>query len=117
MIRLKDAVSACLAITCSSVLAKPAIALPPFLPSTQRLETTARVKPDAPLCYIQFQGSSAIDVSNVCGKKPGEPSASTSAVAVSSASAPPIFDPKVMNASTTGQCNFIDANGNPCPQK
>jgi hypothetical protein len=102
------------AIVCTFVLGEAAIAvpLPPF-PS----ELTWRSDANTPLCYVQFQGSSAIDVSNVCGKKPGEtPTNKVPAVAVSNSTVPPVFDPKVVNASTTGQCNFVDGNGNPCPQ-
>jgi hypothetical protein len=103
-----------LAIACTAFLAETAIARPlPSLPSGSPLQLNV----NAPLCYIQFQGSSTIDVSNVCGKTPGEAPVNRSAVTVSSASAPPVFDPRVTNASTTGQCNFVDANGNPCPQK
>ncbi len=103
-----------LAIACASFLAEAAIARPlPSLPPKSPLQLNA----NAPLCYIQFQGSSTIDVSNVCGKTPGAAPVKRSAATVSSASTPPVFDPKVMNASTTGQCNFVDANGKPCPQK
>ncbi|PSB32166.1 hypothetical protein [Stenomitos frigidus] len=102
------------AIACTSILANAAIALPlPSLPSG----STLRLDANAPVCYIQFQGSSTIDVSQVCGKTSGEMPANGTAVTVSSASAPPVFDPRVTNAFTTGQCNFVDANGNPCPQK
>ena len=101
------------AIVCTFVLGEAAIARP--LLSLQSAPTLRR-DANAPLCYIQFQGSSAIDVSHVCGKKAGETPVNVTAVAVSGA-APPVFDPQVMNASTTGQCNFVDANGNPCPQK
>lgn len=100
-------------IACASFLADAAIALP--LPPLQR-EATTRLDANAPLCYIQFQGSSAIDVSKVCGKTPGEAPDGTP-VSGSKPVASAVFDPKVTNASTTGQCNFIDANGNPCPQR
>ncbi|MBW4692414.1 MAG: hypothetical protein KME27_11680 [Lyngbya sp. HA4199-MV5] len=101
----------------TSVLAKAAIASPQTMPSVPKAGTAAPVEMNAPICYIQFQGGSAIDVSRVCGKAPGEAPASASTVAVSNASTPPVFDPNVTNASTTGQCNFVDASGNPCPQK
>jgi hypothetical protein len=53
-----------LAIACTAFLAETAIARPlPSLPSGSPLQLNV----NAPLCYIQFQGSSTIDVSNVCG--------------------------------------------------
>ncbi|MBW4582646.1 MAG: hypothetical protein KME42_24000 [Tildeniella nuda ZEHNDER 1965/U140] len=110
---LKPSFYISLTIACASFLAESAIALPLTLQS----DATTRLDPNAPLCYIQFQGSSAIDVSSVCGKQPGDAPTNTSAIAASNAAAPPVFDPKVVNASTTGQCNFVDANGNPCPRR
>lgn len=102
------------AIACSSTWVRTAIAVPLVSPLIQPSSTAARVESNAPVCYVQFQGRSAIDVSNVCGKKAGQPAATKVGVTVSSAATPPAFDPKVVNASTTGQCNFVDANGNPC---
>ncbi len=110
---LKSSFCMGIAIAGAAFLAESAIAS--SLPSRQS-EPTLRQDANAPLCYIQFRGSSAIDVSHVCGKKAGETPVNVAAVAVSGA-APPVFDPKMMNASTTGQCNFVDANGNPCLQK
>lgn len=110
---LKSSFAVGAAIVCTFVLGEAAIARP--LPSLQS-EPTLQQDASAPLCYIQFQGSSTIDVSQVCGKKAGETPTNATAVAVSGA-APPVFDPKVTNASTTGQCNFVDANGNPCTQQ
>jgi hypothetical protein len=102
------------AIAYTVFLIEGAIAVPlPSFPSG----STSQSDTNTPLCYVQFQGSSAIDVSNVCGQKPGEtPAKKAPAVAVSNSTVPPVFDPKVVNASTTGQCNFVDGNGNPCPQ-
>lgn len=100
-----------LAIACPCAYATSVIA---DIPSLQA-RPAARLEENTPLCYIQFQGSSAINVTNVCGKKPGE-AASTAAVASPSNVVPPAFNPKENNASTTGQCNFVDANGSPCTQ-
>lgn len=100
-----------LVLACPCCYATLAIAV---LPSLQA-KPAARLEGNTPLCYIQFQGSSAIEVTNICGKKPGEAS-STATVASPSNVVPPVFNPKENNASTTGQCNFVDANGNPCTQ-
>lgn len=102
------------AIASASVLVQSAIAAPLLPPPSFQAGAAVQVDTNAPLCYIQFQGSRAIDVSNVCGKSGEAPDGTSVSVSVM---APPVFNPKVTNASTTGQCNFIDANGNPCPQK
>ena len=100
------------AIACPCYLTLSAIAAPPLLPA----DSAARRKADAPLCYIQFQGGSEIDVTNVCGKKTGETSSNAIVASPLNGVASPVFNPKENNASTTGQCNFVDADGNPCTQ-
>ncbi|MBW4474439.1 MAG: hypothetical protein KME45_29295 [Stenomitos rutilans HA7619-LM2] len=101
-----------LALACPGCYAASAIADLPSLPA----RPAARLEENTPLCYIQFQGSSAINVTNVCGKKPGEASSTAAVASPSNVVAPPVFNSKENNASTTGQCNFVDANGNPCTQ-
>lgn len=101
-----------LAIACPCCYATSAIADLALL----QVKPAARLEGNTPLCYIQFQGSSATDVTNVCGKKPGETSSTATVTSPSNVVASPVFNSKENNASTTGQCNFVDANGNPCTE-
>ncbi|XHX76728.1 MAG: hypothetical protein RBJ76_20135 [Stenomitos frigidus ULC029] len=94
-----------------------AIAIPlrsPPSSATLQQGLTLTSETDVPICYAQLPGRGLIDLSHLCGNKPKNASAAV-AVPVSSAPAPPVFNPEVVNASTTGQCNFVDANGKPCP--
>lgn len=59
------------------------------------------------------------DVTSICGKNVSSPAAETNSSNLSTTPAirpaappPPNFNP----AATAGKCNFLDANGKPCPK-
>jgi hypothetical protein len=75
-----------------------------------------------PLCYLQIQGGAPTDVSRICGKKtkltqPNTPPTRSLTIAPinTPGSTPP--PPDFSSAATAKQCNFVDANGKPCPKK
>ncbi len=72
-----------------------------------------------PICYLQIEGSSLTDVTSICGRNTSNPTALTNSGSISTPPAirpaappPPNFNP----AATAGKCNFLDANGKPCPK-
>lgn len=59
------------------------------------------------------------DVTSICGKNVSSPTAATNNSATSTPlnitpAAPP--PPNLSPAATAGKCNFMDANGKPCPK-
>lgn len=98
-------------------LVEPTFARPALREAEFRSPVNAVTSP--PVCYIQIQGS-VTDVTNICGKKPSNlpttinssttPQPPTNIPAI--APPPPNFTP----AATAGKCNFLDANGKPCPK-
>jgi|GEM_PF-979913 len=83
------------------------------------LRSPSNVDSSTPLCYIQIEGSGMIDVTSICGKNISSPTAGINSSTTSTpptirpaAPPPPNFTP----AATAGKCNFLDANGKPCPK-
>ena len=72
-----------------------------------------------PICYLQLEGGGRTDVTSICGKNANSSTAATPSITPSApltispaALPPPNFNP----AATAGKCNFLDANGKPCPK-
>jgi hypothetical protein len=108
-----------LAIALVPTVQRAVLALPPAPTSA---DTIASPPLNLPVCYFQIQGGAAIDVSRICGKKPSNvdskksptPTLTIAPINTPGSTPPP---PDLSGAATAKQCNFVDANGKPCPKK
>jgi hypothetical protein len=110
-----------LAIAAAPVIYSSALAIPLMPPAAPVEGAIATPPPNLPVCYLQIQGGAPQDVSRICGKKtnpdptktPTPPTAIAPVNTTGSTPPPPDFS----SAATAKQCNFVDANGKPCPKK